>query len=126
MSKKDKKPAGERVQEAKAKVRAAAESVKRTASDVAGKFKGKVNKVTQTVKVKVKDYTDALQEAHDAGFKEGWIAHETLPKVPGAGVAATVGFGKGIKARAKHNKAQEHLDNSQRSTRSAKRQTAKS
>lgn len=126
MSKKDKKSAGERAKKAKAKVSAAAQSVKRTASNVAGKVKDKVNEVAKVVKVKVKDYNDALQAAHDAGFKEGWEAHETLPKVPGARAAATVGFGKGIKARAKHNKAQEHLDNSQRSTRSEKRQTAKS
>lgn len=104
MAKKDKKPSGERAQGAK----------------------GKVKKVAQTVKVKIKDYNAALQAAYDDGFQNGWEAHETLPKVPGARAAATVGFGKGIKARAKHNKAQKHLENSKRSTRSAKGQTAKS
>ncbi len=126
MAKKNKKPASERAQRAKAKVSAAAQSVKRTASNVAGTVKKKVDAATQTIKIKVKDYTDALQAAHDDGFQKGWEAHENLPKVPGARAAATVGFGKGIKARERHNKAQEHLDKSKRTTRSGTRQTAKS
>lgn len=114
MAKKDKKPKGERTQRVKETVSAAAQAVK-----------GKVNKVTQTVKVKIKDYEAALQAAHDEGFQSGWEAHENLPKVPGARAAATVGYSKGIKARAKHNKAQEHLNNSKLAAPSAKRQTAK-
>ena len=115
MAKNGKKPTSERAQRAKSKVSAAAQAVKK-----------KVGKAAQTIKIKVKDYNDALQAAHDAGFQSGWEAHENLPKVPGARAAATVGFGKGIKARERHNKAQEHLNKSQRSTRSAKRQKAKS
>ncbi len=126
MSKKGNKSTGERAQRAKEKVSAAAQSLKNAASNVAGKVKRKVNKVAQTVKVKVKDYDAALKAAYDDGFQNGWEAHENLPKVPGARAAATVGFGKGIKARAKHNKAQEHLAKSQKAARSAKRQTVKS
>lgn len=123
MKKDNIKAAKTRRQQAKEKAKAAAQSVKNAAGNVAGKVKVKVNKVTQTVKMKVKDYNEALQAAHDEGYQNGWDAHDKLPKVPGARAAATVGFGKGLKARARDKKAQKHLNGKQ--TAGSKRQTAK-
>ena len=121
--KKKEQPEEMRGQKAKAKVKAAAQSVKNAAGNAAGKVKVKVNKVTQTVKMKVKDYNEALQAAHDEGFQNGWDAHDKLPKVPGARAAATVGYNKGIKARARNTKAQKHLSGA--SAARSKKQTAK-
>ncbi len=60
----------------------------------------------KTLKMKTREYIAALNEAYSAGYAQGWDAHANLPDVKGAQAAAKVGYGKGMKARAKSEKAQ--------------------
>ena len=55
---------------------------------------------------RAKSYNRALQEAYNYGYRDGYAAHEHLPKVRGARTAAQYGYGRGLSAHNKVNKYQ--------------------
>ena len=46
---------------------------------------------------KVKDYKQALQDAYDRGYGDGYAAATDIPKVVGAKMAAKTGYSRGLR-----------------------------
>ncbi|MCM1437652.1 MAG: hypothetical protein NC131_00370 [Roseburia sp.] len=92
-----------------AKVKAAKGSKGGKFSKAVDNIKGKVGNAAQSIKIKVSDYNQAIRKAYGLGYSTGWDDCENIPPVVGARMAATVGYGHGIKARKRYNKAQKKL-----------------
>lgn len=51
-------------------------------------------------------YMQAVREAYNYGFRDGYAAYSHLPKVRGSQTAAQYGYGRGLSAHKKVNKYQ--------------------
>lgn len=72
-------------------------------------FKDKVAESASATKRKVKVWGESLQEAYAQGFSDGYTAHDNLPNVRGSHTAAKIGYGKGLSAKHKENKAAKRI-----------------
>lgn len=68
---------------------------------------------------KVKDYKQALQEAYDLGYGDGYAAATDIPKVVGAKTAAKTGYSRGLRDNGRVKKYQTKA--AQSKSRTAKR-----
>lgn len=55
---------------------------------------------------KVKDYKQALQDAYDRGYGDGYAAAADIPKVVGAKTAAKTGYSRGMRDNGRVTKYQ--------------------
>ena len=68
--------------------------------------KAKTRTYKQSVKERVVEYRNAVQEAYNSGYRDGYAAYEHIPKVRGAYTAATYGYGRGLKSHKRVDKYQ--------------------
>ena len=68
--------------------------------------KAKAKTYRQPVKERIVEYRNAVQEAYNSGYRDGYAAYEHIPKVRGAYTAATYGYGRGLKSHKRVEKYQ--------------------